>query len=137
MASVSAIRDGLKTRLKTIAGLRVSDTVPGQVNPPAAVIAPDSISFDSTMARGSDDFVFIVYLIVGTAVDRIGQDKLDGYLAGSGASSVKAAIEADESLGGVANFARVSGVRQYGLIEYAGVQYIGAEFVVEVNASGS
>jgi len=137
MASLSALRDGLKTRLATISGLRVHDTIPGQVNGPAAVVELEAISYDSAMARGADDYVFVVRLVVGTAVDRVGQDKLDGYLAGSGVSSIKAAIEADESLGGIAGPTQVASVRSYGLIEYAGVTYVGAELIVEVTASGS
>lgn len=137
MASVVALRDGLKTRLATISGLRPYDTIPGTVNSPAAVVELESINYDSTMARGADDFQFVIRLVIGTAVDRVGQDKLDGYLAGSGSLSVKTAVEADQTLGGIAHIAVVTGVRQYGLIEYAGVTYVGAELVVEVCASGS
>lgn len=136
MASVSGIRDGLKTRLATIIGLRAHDTAPGQVQPPAAIVTPGTIQFDSTMARGADDFTFVITLLVSAAVDRTAQDALDAYLAGSGAKSVKAAVEADVSLGGAAHFARVVGVNQYGLIEYGGVQYLGAEFLVQVTADG-
>lgn len=137
MASVGALRDGLKTRLQTIAGLRVYDTVPGEVSPPAAVVRPESITFDSSMSRGSDDFVFTVLVLVSTAVDRVAQDKLDGYLDGAGALSVKAAIEADPDLGGAADWTNVTGVRNYGLVEYAGVPYLGAEFVIHVGVLGT
>lgn len=143
MAAISALRDGLETRLATISGLRAHDTAPGQVNPPAAVISPGgdganepAISFDSTMARGSDDYLFLVTLLVQFADDSSAQDKLDGYLQGSGALSVKAAIEGDPSLGGVAHFVHVREVREYGEIEYNGVRYLGAVFVVEVTADG-
>src|SRR5688572_28538840 len=36
-ATISAVRDALKTTLGTISGLRVYDTIPDNVNPPCAV----------------------------------------------------------------------------------------------------
>lgn len=137
MASVSAIRDGLKTRLQTISGLRVHDTAPSAISPPAAVIVPQTVDYDSTMARGSDAFAFDVFLLVSKAVDRVSQDKLDAYLAGSGVDSVKAAVEGDQSLGGVAHIARVAQARDYGAVEYGGISYLGAIFRVEVTAGGA
>lgn len=137
MASVTALRRGLKNRLATIDGLRAYATVPGQVMTPAAVVDVDGIRYDSTMARGADDFIFVVRLLVSTADDATGQDALDAYLAGSGAASMKAAIEGDTSLGGVAHFARVDSVRAYGQVEYGAITYVGAEVLVEVTASGT
>ncbi len=135
MASVTSIRSGLATRLATITGLTAHATLKGQVVPPAAVVEGPDIDFDATMGRGSDDFVFTVKLLVSSSVTDQAQAKLDGYLAGSGATTtVKGAIEADDTLGGAVSFAWVARVRQYGLVEYAGVQYVGCEFLIEVTA---
>ncbi|MER5252905.1 hypothetical protein [Streptomyces sp. NPDC002855] len=138
MASVIAIRDGMATRLLTISGLRVSDYVPGQINPPAAVIIPGDpesqtaqmISFDSTMARGSDDMLFTVMILVSLAHDRVAHEKLDAYLDGSSATSVKAAL--DGNLGGVVSYCRVASCRRYGRVKWGNQDYLGAEFLVEV-----
>lgn len=134
MASVSAIRDGLSTALGAISGLRAYDTVPGQVSPPAAIVEPASplIVFDSTMGRGSDELAFNVTVLVQYGTDRTSQDALDAYLAGSGASSVKAAIEADDTLGGIVSYARVASATDYGPMTFAGVDYLGVRFSVEV-----
>jgi hypothetical protein len=137
MASVSAIRDGLADRLGTIPGLRVSDTVPGQVSTPAVIIKPgargrDAIVFDQTFGRGSDALTFSVMVLVSTASDRTAQDALDAYLAGEGEMSVKEAIEEEDTLGQIVSFAHVTGVREYGLVEYGGVHYLGADFTIEV-----
>jgi hypothetical protein len=132
VASVSAIRDGLKTRLATVPGLRAHDVVPDVMNPPAAIVQLEDISFDATMGRGSDRLTFTVTLFVSNAWNRTAQDNLDAYLAGEGASSIKAAIEADETLASVVSFAWVMGVRNYGDFEFAGQSYYGAEFVIEV-----
>lgn len=142
MASISAIRDGLKARLDTISGLRAHAIVVGDVVPPAAVVIPGDpsrkaamvVNYDSTMGRGSDDFLFTILLLVSNKVERVSQDALDAYLDGSGATSIREAIAADGTLGGVAHFTNVTGVRDYGLVSYGGQQYVGAELIVEVCA---
>jgi hypothetical protein len=106
--NVSNVRDGLKTRLATISGLRVWDVIPDQVTPPGAVIGQLDFTFDIDNARGVDLANVDVYVIVQRMDARSGQNKLDGYLAGSGASSIKAAIEGDRTLGGTVNTLRVT-----------------------------
>lgn len=134
MATVSAIRDGIVAVLQPIDGLRPVAYVKGSIVPPAAIVAPLSISFDSTMGRGSDDFLFAVTVFVSDAWSRTAQDALDAYCDSTGAKSIKAAFEADQDLNGVVHFARVAEMRDYGAVTYAGIQYIGAEFVIEVTA---
>lgn len=138
MASVTALKNGLKTRLETISGLTVYTRAnPGQVNVPAAVIRRGDISYDSTMARGSDDFAFVVTVVVGLADEQITEGAMDPYLAGSGANSVKAAIDGDGSLGGVAHIARVARASEDLEVTISGIAYLGVEFTVEVTASGT
>lgn len=137
MTSISAIRNGIKDRLATISGLHALDTVPGNVTPPAAVVRRRQTSYDSTMARGSDDHQFTVSLLVSQASWEHGQEELDKYLATSGASSVKAAIEGDMSLGGVVHFARVVSAGEDGIVDYAGVSYFSVDFTLEVTADGT
>ena len=140
MASLSALRAGIATRLQTISGLRVLSYVGGDIVPPAAVVIPGVrgrknsllVDYDATMGRGSDDWQFTVLLMVANKVERVSQVALDAYCDGSGSSSVKAAIEADGTLGGIASFTNVRGVRDYGIVSYGGQQYVGAEFMVEV-----
>lgn len=136
MASFSALRSGIATRLATISGLNVHGTVPGQINAPAAIVLPDGafLDFDATMGRGSDNFRFTVRLFVAKTTDQLAQSKLDPYLAGSGSSSVKAAIEGDGTLGGIASFTVVTGAQGYGEYEFAEISYLGCEFTVEVTA---
>lgn len=136
MASLSALRAGLATRLATITGLHVYANPLGLINPPAALVIPagNFLDFDATMGRGSDNFRFTVRLLVAETVADLGQDALDPYLAGSGASSIKAAIEGDGSLGSIASFTVVTGAEGYGGYEYGGVSYLGCDFSVEVTA---
>ena len=57
MATLTGIRDGLKTNLETISGLTAYEYVPDWIEPPIALVAPlNSLNYDSTMARGSDTY---------------------------------------------------------------------------------
>lgn len=105
--NVSNVRTGLKTRLATITGLRVFDSIPDQVTPPAAVVGQLDFTFDIDNARGLDIANVDVYVIVQRFDARSGQNQLDDYL-GSGAKSIKTAIEADRTLGGAVNTLRVT-----------------------------
>jgi hypothetical protein len=105
--NVSSVRDGLKTRLQTISGLRVWDVIPDQVTPPGAVVGQLDFTFDIDNARGLDLANVDIYVIVQRFDARSGQNKLDEYL-GSGAKSIKTAIEGDKTLGGVVNTLRVT-----------------------------
>lgn len=104
---VGNVRAGLKTRLATITGLRVWDVIPDQVTPPGAVVGQLDFTFDIDNARGLDIANVDVYVIVQRFDARSSQNKLDDYL-GSGAKSIKTAIEADRTLGGAVNTLRVT-----------------------------
>ena len=95
----STVRDKLKLALN-ITGLRVYDTIPENVVPPAAVIGQLSLEWDLVMARGADTATVDVILVAGRMSDRAAQDYLDKYLTATGADSIKTKIEADQTLGG-------------------------------------
>lgn len=137
MASVTALREGIAAQLGDISGLRMKAFAPDSVNPPAVAVELTSLGFDSTFARGFDEFNFTVRVYASRASDKAGQNKIDSYLAGSGPGSVKAAIEADKTLGGVAETLRVTGVDNYGIYDVGGTGYYGAEFSVIVWARGT
>ena len=105
----SQVRDALKTRLQTISGLRVYEVIPEPLTPPCAVVGQLDFTFDIDNARGLDQANVDIYVIVQRFSERAGQDKLDGYLAGTGATSIKAAIEGDRTLGGTCQTLRVIG----------------------------
>ena len=105
----SQVRDALKTRLQTISGLRVYEIIPEPITPPCAVVGQLDFTFDIDNARGLDQANVDIYVIVQRFSERAGQDKLDGYLAGTGATSIKAAIEGDRTLGGTCQTLRVIG----------------------------
>lgn len=135
MASLSAIRDGLKTNLETIPGLRAYDILPDKVSPPFAAVVPATPALTrEAMARGVMMYRFRILLGVSRATDRAAQDALDDYLATSGATSVWVALESDKTLNEQASDVHVVECSDYGVLEFAGQGYLGAEFEVEVIA---
>lgn len=133
-ATVSQILDGLKNRLVTISGLRALDYVPDDPNPPIAIPAIDLIDYHRAFAGGGALHEITVSVIVGAASERTAQARLDGYLAFSGSQSIRAAIEADTTLGGVAQTAVVSSADGIGNIVIGTTKYLVANFKVTVYA---
>ena len=73
-------------------------------------------------------------VIVGRVDERTAQNLLDGYCNPSGATSIKAAIESNRTLGGQANDLRVTEMRNYSSLPVGEITYLAAEFVVTVFA---
>tara|TARA_R100000734_G_scaffold18120_1_gene14764 strand:- start:332 stop:739 length:408 start_codon:yes stop_codon:yes gene_type:complete len=135
MASLSSIRDGIKTNLANISSLIVFGYVPDSIEPPTAVVGVvDNIEYDSTMARGADTYNIPVFLYVSRIDAEDSQDTLDAYLASTGASSVKAQVESDITLGGQAQSVRVVEADNYGVYTINNIDYLGVEFMIEVIA---
>lgn len=111
MASIVALREALRVRLDTIDGLRTYAVMPAKPEPPAASVALRSAEFDLDW-EGNCKYLFDIWIYVNPAdLDRA-QSKLDAYLDTSGAQSVKAALEDDQSLGGIADWVKVTGWTQ-------------------------
>lgn len=127
----SQVRDGLKTRLLTISGLRAYDLIPDTVTPPAAVVGQLDFTFDIDNARGLDQAQVDVLVIVQRFSERSGQDLLDTYLSGSGNTSIKAAIEGDRTLGGAVNTLRVTGA-EAGTYESQGVEFLSYRYRITI-----
>lgn len=120
MSSVAAIADGLKARLATISGLRAYSYQPEQLNPPFAYPVLNGVTYHQTMAMGNaiTQYDWSVYVIVGRWVDRVAITNLDGFISPTGATSIRAALEGDLTLGGacqdliVASSANISALEQ-------------------------
>lgn len=111
MADVADIRLAIKTRLATINGLNVYDVMPMKPELPGAAVALRSGAFDQDM-DGSTLFRFYIWIYGSGADLERSQRRLDAYLTASGATSIKEAVEDDQSLGGIADWVRVTGWSQ-------------------------
>jgi hypothetical protein len=134
MAEMSAIRTALASKIGTISGLRTAATVPDQVSPPIAVIIPERVTYDEAYARGLVVYTFIVQVVVGKVSERSAQNRLDGFVNPTGTTSIKAAIEADKSLGGVVFDSRVTEMTTYTVVQIGDIAYLSCEFRVTVLA---
>jgi len=101
-ATVTQVMSGLKDRLATISGLRAFAFQPDYINPPTAFPNLNEVSYHNAFGGGDVVFDGVVQVIVGGVSDRTTQGLLDGFASYSGASSIRAALEGDPTLGGVA-----------------------------------
>ncbi len=132
--SISDLRQGLADNLETIPGLRVYATLPDVVNPPSAMITLDRITYNRQMLGAMSEYSFKVTVVLGRVSERVAQQNLDLLVAPSG-DSVKAAIESDKTLGGNAFDVFVPELSAYGAVSINGIDYLSAEFSVQVFAS--
>ena len=132
--SISDLRSGLAANLETIPGLRVYAVLPDVVNPPSAMITLDKITYNRQMKQAMSEYMFKVTVVVGRVSERIAQQNLDLLVAPSG-DSVKAAIESDRTLGGSAFDVFVPELSLFGAVSLGGIDYLSAEFSVQVFAS--
>lgn len=132
---LSGIRSGIQTRLKTITALakRAHALWPDQITCPAALVKPLALEFSQSFAQATlVTFEVILLAAPAQAGFERGQTALDDYLDETGASSIKAAIEGDLTLGGTVDWVHVARWRDYGIVDVNGVEYWGVTFDVEV-----
>jgi len=134
VSSISELRAGLATNLKTIRGLRVVETLPDVVNPPMAMIGLSKVQYNQQNQRSMSLYTFQVTVVVGRVSERTAQKALD-VLVAPGAGSVKYAIEVDKTLGGKAFDVFVPELSNIGAVSVNGIDYFSAEFSVQVYAS--
>jgi hypothetical protein len=134
VASITDIRLGLATRLGSITGLRSGPTIPDNVNPPYAIISPSSVDYHRAFNNALSTYNFNVMVVVGRVSERTSQNSLDAYCSPTGTSSIRVAIEADRTLGGVVFDTMVTGMRNYGSVTIGETNYLAAEFDIAVQA---
>jgi hypothetical protein len=137
VADYNNCRDGLASVLSQVTGIRAFGEAPGAISPPCAVVIPGrpAITYGETL-DGETDLNLLAVILLSAANDTSGQENLDDYLDSHGPKSVNAAVNSDPTLRGTCSYAVVVGVNQYGIIDYAGQNYIGATFLVQAGAHG-
>lgn len=101
MATVTQVCEGLATNLSTIDGVQVSAWMLSSPTPPAIHVIPPAIEYHQAMQDGFNELTFTVQAFVALGTDIGTQKRLAQLRAPTGSSSIKAAIEADRTLGGV------------------------------------
>lgn len=132
-ATYDEVKLALGTVLATIPDLRVYPRLSGQINPPAAVIAPGTGPFLTyRTSNTSHDLDLAVTVFVGRGNDRTADEQLSAYIADSGSQSIYAAVDADSTLGGTVDDAWVTQAQDWGVFVFGDVSYLGCVFGVQV-----
>lgn len=96
--------------------------------PPAIDVRPGPEQFDQAMAGGLDEQTLLIRAMISYAADLGAQSKLDSVL-GRGAGTIKSAIEADPTLGGVVEDCWIQSQSDYkALIPEQGTPLLAVEF---------
>jgi hypothetical protein len=132
---IAAIRAALAAAVGTISGIQTFAYVPDQVVAPAFAAGEVELDYNRTFKGGGAGLTELLCKgrLYASRVDpAAGQVSLDSYLAPSGAASIKAAIEADLTLGGTCRTLLVERVHAYGQYTIGADEYYGAQFDVRV-----
>lgn len=132
-ATVSQVATGLANRLATISGLRVTTYQPEQLNPPFAFPQINSVDYHRAFGGGDVVMNWTVHVVVGRWVDRTAYSLLDEFLSYSGTKSVRAAIEADPTLGGVCQTLIVRSGADITSLDANGAEFLQIQFQLEVH----
>lgn len=133
-ATVSQIATGLATRLGTISGLRTFTYQPEQLNPPFGYPQLNRIEYHRAFSGGDVVMDWSVFVIAGRWTDRTAHALLDEYLSYSGTKSIRAAIEGDQTLGGVCQTLIVRSGLDISSLEAGGAEFLQIQLQVEVHA---
>lgn len=137
-SSLADLREGVADRLRTIPGIQAHAKILANPYLPIAFVVPGDTDYHQAMGNGHSDYNIAVEIHAATFTDIGGQDILDALLSESGDMSVKAALEADPTLGGLAHDLIVQGFRDYGAFARAsGEVALGARVLVWVMAAGT
>lgn len=132
-ADPTQIRVAIAEALQTIPALQASPYVLSNPTPPSAHVMRGDVLYDQAMQGGTHVWTMRVQAFVALTTDQGAQALLDQFLAPDGSYSVKAAIEADTSLGGIVQDLHVTaanGEQQY--VRDQGGPVLGSEWTVEV-----
>ena len=132
--SASQLHAAIAAALATIPGLRVADHLPEQINPPMAVVQIQQVYYHRSMQGGLSEWTYLIALIAGRMGERASQRQLDGWMSYEGNASVRNALEADPTLGGLCQAVLVSDTVSVRPIALGDASYLSVEFNVTVHA---
>lgn len=125
----------LAAAFSSIDGLSTYALPPGTIEVPAVVVSMPSGElgdFSPVMDEGVMDLSLVVNVFVQWGDDEAAWSQLRPYVSPSGAYSLFAAVNADPTLGGVVDSALMGQPTNLGPYTWGQLQYLGAEFPVEV-----
>lgn len=137
---LSTVRDGFTTRLKTIPGMEVQSYGDTPTVPSAAFEPPD-IEYHGTMARGSDDLEYTIWVYVANADNGEAVRIVETYMSGHGDRSVRRALETSAAGDGLdaasPSVQMVSANTHMNHTPPAGGEYAAIEYRIRITVSGT
>lgn len=130
-ADLGEIRQAVAQALKCINGLTPHPRYPGVINSPAAVVVRRETTYDPTFDVGADN-TLAIRLFTSFSNLPGAQDRMDDYCAPDGDLSIRAAIDADPTLGGVVDSCRVTTAEDERITAFSGIDYLTVDLVLEV-----
>jgi hypothetical protein len=129
---ISGARDGLKTLLENISGLRVYDHKPDSVNElPAAFVEFKGRS--EALTLGGSSFVgrMTITVLLSKAKRGDGYDDLTKYIDPLGTQSIEVQLDSDTTWGGSVDDGRVRESGNLRELEIGGGRYVAVDFKCE------
>ena len=133
-ATIGDIATGLSEALATVSGLRTYTYQPEQLSPPVAYPELTGVTYHRAFQGGDVVSNWNIGIVVGRYTDRTAHAVLDKYLSYSGAESIRAAIEADTTLGGRVQTLILSQGARITALSVADAEYLQIEFTCEIHA---
>jgi hypothetical protein len=132
--TIRAILVAIQQRLLTIPNLRATEYIPGQVNPPQAIVMAPPIS--SYQVGYGDRRPILqwpaITILVSATVDWAGQLALADYADPDSPTSIPKAIAGDPTLGGVVNQCQVISFDPLTYEEVGVLEYFGGKFTCRI-----
>jgi hypothetical protein len=140
-ATLAEVREAIKERLDTVAGLNtVYGYFPGSPEPPCAIVGWPEQYLMGTRAGQLTPWsaVIPVQILVGMGDSQTADVRLGAFLDPDGPSSIQQAFDIEATLGGIIHgYAVCVNANQFGVAQFAegGVQYLSAIVNIEVDST--
>lgn len=132
-ATIVEIEQGLMNALKNISGLRCYRYQPDAIlDPPIAYPSLNTIEYHKAMHGGMRTYAYTVTVIMGRVNDDVSQGNLDMMASYDGPTSVRAALEADRTLGGLVDTLIVSSSANVSMLSQGDNNFITVDFTLTV-----
>jgi len=128
--NLASVRAGISDTIQNVNNLRIYEWIPSTIQPPAAVVSLGTGQYDADFNEGMV-VNYGVLVMLTRADDQLGQQRLDD-LVGQGSDSVYYVVDANPTLNGSCDSARVTSWNNPGTFSIGGIEYLGVEVNIEV-----
>ena len=133
MTTIAQARLGLATAIQVGTGLRTEPLTLDSVNAPCAQVFRAEMDPRMVFSGSKAQFNFRVRVFMGRASEIAAQEAIDDLCELSGATSLAAAVaDGDNWTDGLVDYAQVVRIGETGVANIGGIEYLMAEFDVEV-----